>query len=145
MTILHETENLAPNSSPEEAEWYNDFFRSEAQAQLAHMLIKLLQGYAPDKIPPFPGDRKPSTIPPGTGLFAQVKQAVTVEELAGRFTRLQYAGPDRLKGKCPLHEERTPSFYVFQSSTTWRCFGACARGGDVIELARLLMDAGVLT
>ena len=32
---------------------------------------------------------------------------------------------------CPFHAERTPSFVVFPDRGSWRCFGACATGGDV--------------
>ncbi len=35
------------------------------------------------------------------------------------------------KARCPFHNERTPSFHVFPETGTWRCFGACATGGDV--------------
>jgi DNA primase len=37
------------------------------------------------------------------------------------------------KARCPFHNERTPSFYVFPETGTWRCFGACATGGDVVS------------
>jgi len=37
-------------------------------------------------------------------------------------------------GFCPFHPNtRTPAFYVFPESGTWRCFGACSEGGDVFS------------
>jgi DNA primase len=35
--------------------------------------------------------------------------------------------------RCPFHEERTPSFAVQPARGTWRCYGACGEGGDVIR------------
>ena len=37
------------------------------------------------------------------------------------------------KANCPFHVERTPSFVVYPESGSWRCFGSCAEGGDVIS------------
>lgn len=37
------------------------------------------------------------------------------------------------KAPCPFHSERTASFVVFPDTGTWRCFGACSTGGDVIS------------
>lgn len=37
-------------------------------------------------------------------------------------------------GFCPFHPNtRTPAFFIFPESQTWRCFGACAEGGDVFS------------
>jgi len=68
-------------------------------------------------------------------------KALDIEDVACKFTDLQGSG-NRLKGRCPLHEERTPSFYVYTDSQRWRCFGACAEGGDVVDLLRRLGDQG---
>lgn len=38
------------------------------------------------------------------------------------------------KACCPLHDEKTPSFSVNRKKNVWCCFGACGRGGDVIDL-----------
>jgi hypothetical protein len=65
-------------------------------------------------------------------------KALDLAEVASRYTRLTRAGPGRVKGCCPLHQERTPSFYIFEDSQRWRCFGACAAGGDVVDLVRAL-------
>ncbi len=45
---------------------------------------------------------------------------------------LRQRGRD-LWGCCPFHEERTASFRVSPERQTWRCFGACSTGGDVID------------
>jgi len=55
---------------------------------------------------------------------------VSIIEAAG--TELRPAGGERLKGLCPLHSEKTPSFIVYQSRRRFHCFG-CGQGGDVID------------
>ena len=37
------------------------------------------------------------------------------------------------KALCPFHSERTPSFVVYPETGSWRCFGSCAEGGDVLS------------
>ena len=44
---------------------------------------------------------------------------------------LEKRGAD-LVGRCPFHDDKTPSFVVTPSRNLWRCFGACDAGGDVI-------------
>ncbi len=131
------------NDGQAEPDRYFHYTKSPEEDRLAWILIKLCQGFK--EVPAFPLDKVPSSIKAGTGIYGAVKAAVSVSSLAGRFTDLKQAGPEKMRGRCPLHEEKTGSFYVFQTTETWRCFGACARGGDVIELARLLMDKGLLT
>jgi hypothetical protein len=52
--------------------------------------------------------------------------------------KLRHAGSKRWTGTCPMHKEKTASFYVFTSDNHWYCFGACQKGGDVISLYRAL-------
>ena len=38
--------------------------------------------------------------------------------------------------RCPFHQERTPSFAVDPRKGTWRCYGACSEGGDVLSFVQ---------
>jgi hypothetical protein len=75
------------------------------------------------------------------GRIARIKAAIRLEDYAARFTQLRPGGRDRLKGLCPVHPEQTPSFYVYVDQQKWHCYGACASGGDVIDLAERLEGA----
>ena len=75
-------------------------------------------------------------------IFAAVKSAVQLEDFAAKFTELEAAGKDRMRGRCPLHSENSPSFVIYRETQTWRCFGACAIGGDIIALTQKLKDKG---
>ena len=60
-----------------------------------------------------------------------IKARLDILEVVGQRVQLQRSGRS-YKGNCPFHQERTPSFHVFPDRQTWRCFGACATGGDAI-------------
>jgi DNA primase len=62
-------------------------------------------------------------------LIEAIKAKIDVAEEVGLVVALRKSGKS-LQGLCPFHNERTPSFYVFPESQTWRCFG-CNEGGDV--------------
>lgn len=39
-------------------------------------------------------------------------------------------------GLCPFHKEKGPSFVIYSKTNSWFCFGACSRGGDIIEFIK---------
>ena len=63
-----------------------------------------------------------------------VKAAIDMVELVGGRTQLKRAG-GRYTGRCPFHEERTPSFSVNAQDKLYYCFG-CGAGGDAITFVR---------
>jgi DNA primase len=67
---------------------------------------------------------------------AEVRAAVDMVELVSQYTTLRRAGA-RYTGRCPFHEERTPSFSVDPSNKLFHCFG-CGKGGDAISFVREL-------
>ena len=60
-----------------------------------------------------------------------VKARLDILEVVSQRVQLQRSGRS-YKANCPFHQERTPSFHVFPDRQSWRCFGACATGGDAI-------------
>jgi DNA primase len=66
------------------------------------------------------------------GSIAQVREVTDVVALLGEYVTLRPAGGTRMKGLCPFHQEKTPSFTVDSSRQHWFCFG-CSEGGDAID------------
>ncbi len=66
-------------------------------------------------------------------LIERIKLRSPIEVLVGeRVTGLRQRG-SLWWARCPFHEERTPSFAVDPRRGTWRCYGACGEGGDVLS------------
>ncbi len=61
----------------------------------------------------------------------RVKEAADIVEIIGEHVSLKRAGVN-LKGLCPFHSEKTPSFTVRADRQTYHCFG-CGEGGDVFS------------
>jgi len=59
----------------------------------------------------------------------RVRDAVDMVDLVSTRTELRRAGPNRLTGLCPFHEERTPSFGINPIEKVYHCFG-CQASGD---------------
>lgn len=80
-----------------------------------------------------------SRIPPrfSSDDLEAIKAAHPLHVEAERFGLLLTKSGTRFVTLCPFHAEEHPSFTIFPDSQRWWCFG-CRRGGDVIELVRLL-------
>jgi DNA primase len=67
------------------------------------------------------------------GVIERLKATVSVQRLAeARGVVLTKHGAD-LHGRCPFHEDRTPSLVITPAKNLWHCLGACQTGGTVID------------
>ncbi|HEX5405310.1 MAG TPA: DNA primase [Pseudonocardiaceae bacterium] len=73
--------------------------------------------------------------------IAVVRERNRVDDVVGEYVTLRRAGGGALKGLCPFHEEKTPSFNVRPSHGTFHCFG-CGEGGDVIAFVMKMEHLG---
>lgn len=62
--------------------------------------------------------------------IAAIRERTRIEDVVGEHVQLRRAGADSLKGLCPFHDEKSPSFNVRPNHGTFHCFG-CGEGGDV--------------
>jgi DNA primase len=62
----------------------------------------------------------------------EVKARTNLADIVGDYVTLKPAGVGSLKGLCPFHDERSPSFQVRPQVGLYHCFG-CGEGGDVYE------------
>lgn len=64
-------------------------------------------------------------------LKEDIIQKNDIVDLVGEYVKLKRAGSTYV-GKCPFHNDKSPSFYVWPKSQSFFCFG-CKKGGDVIS------------
>jgi DNA primase len=64
-----------------------------------------------------------------------VRERAPIADVVGESVQLRSAGGGRLKGLCPFHDEKTPSFNVNPALGYYMCFG-CGESGDVISFVR---------
>ena len=62
--------------------------------------------------------------------IAAVRERVRIDEVVSSYVTLKNAGGGSMKGLCPFHDEKSPSFHVTPSRGFFHCFG-CQEGGDV--------------
>ena len=63
------------------------------------------------------------------GDIDEVRQRVNIADVVGDYVSLKSAGVGSMKGLCPFHDERSPSFHVRPQAGFYHCFG-CGEGGD---------------
>ncbi|MFF8558956.1 DNA primase [Streptomyces albidoflavus] len=64
-----------------------------------------------------------------------VRDAVPIDAVVSEYLSLRNAGGGNLKGLCPFHDEKSPSFQVSPAKGLFHCFG-CQEGGDTITFVR---------
>jgi DNA primase len=67
--------------------------------------------------------------------IAAVRERSPIADVVGEYLQLRPAGGGSLKGLCPFHEEKTPSFNVTPGRELYYCF-SCTAGGDVIKFVQ---------
>lgn len=63
--------------------------------------------------------------------IAKIIDTAQIEQVVGDFVHLKKSG-SILKGNCPFHQEKTPSFVVNPNKNIFKCFG-CGKGGDSVS------------
>lgn len=66
-----------------------------------------------------------------------VRDAVPIDAVVSEYLQLKSAGGGNLKGLCPFHDEKSPSFQVSPSKGLFHCFG-CGEGGDTLAFVMKL-------
>ncbi|EST36321.1 DNA primase [Streptomycetaceae bacterium MP113-05] len=61
-----------------------------------------------------------------------VRNAVPIDAVVSEYLQLRNAGGGQLKGLCPFHDEKSPSFHISPSKGFYHCFG-CQEGGDTLD------------
>lgn len=67
--------------------------------------------------------------------IAAIRERIRIEDVVGDYVQLRRAGVDSLKGLCPFHDEKSPSFHVRPNHRQFHCFG-CGEGGDVYSFVQ---------
>ena len=63
-----------------------------------------------------------------------IKEKLDIADIVGSYIKLEKAGQN-FKGKCPFHNEKTPSFFISPDRGTYYCFG-CGAKGDIFTFVQ---------
>jgi DNA primase len=70
-------------------------------------------------------------------LADRIKGEIPIEKVVAEYVALRASGAKTFVGRCPFHDDHTPSFTVYPQSRTYHCFG-CRAHGDVISFVRAM-------
>jgi len=65
----------------------------------------------------------------------EVRSRARIDDVVSSYVTLKPAGAGTLKGLCPFHDEKTPSFQVTPARGLYYCFG-CGKGGDTVNFVQ---------
>ncbi len=66
-------------------------------------------------------------------LLDEVKTRLSIVDVVSDYVALENLSSRTPKALCPFHDERTPSFSLSLEHNSWRCWGACSVGGDIVS------------
>ncbi|MDN5359970.1 MAG: primase, partial [Thermotogaceae bacterium] len=61
----------------------------------------------------------------------KLKTEINIVDLIASYIELQKSGRN-YKALCPFHQEKTPSFYIYENTQSYHCFG-CGASGDIFS------------
>lgn len=113
------------------------FWRSRGRF-LPHEILEINDVRCPNCRGALPAHRPSPTLPGGRALgYAGHPASVFPRSGRGALRRRPHRAGPLFMGRCPLHEDRAPSFMVDERDQHYRCFG-CRAHGDIIDLVRRL-------
>ncbi len=71
--------------------------------------------------------------------ITEILQRADLADIARSFIELKKSGAETLKGCCPFHHEKTPSFQINTAKQVYHCFG-CKAGGNVISFVKAMVN-----
>ena len=71
----------------------------------------------------------------------ELRTRINIADVVGDYVTLKPAGSGSMKGLCPFHDERSPSFHVRPHVGYYHCFG-CGEGGDVFTFVQKMDSRG---
>jgi DNA primase len=71
----------------------------------------------------------------------ELRSRINIADVIGQYVTLKQAGAGSMKGLCPFHDERSPSFHVRPQVGFYHCFG-CGEGGDVFTFVQKIDSRG---